>query len=78
MIRRYSTKQVAKKIGVGHQTLLRWLYAKQLAEPERMLYGGQNLRIWTMDDIQRARNYKVKGAAERRGRKGTRLPKKKK
>jgi hypothetical protein len=72
----YTTKQVAEKIGAGHQTLLRWLYAKKLAEPERIIFGGQNLRLWTKDDLQRARTYKVKGAAERRGR-STGRPKKK-
>jgi hypothetical protein len=70
MIRRYTTREVAKKIGVGQQTLLRWLYAKQLAEPERMIFGGQNLRLWTKDDLKRARKYKVEGAAERRSKKG--------
>jgi ABC-type ATPase involved in cell division len=72
----YTTKQVAEKIGAGHQTLLRWLYAKKLAEPERIIFGGQNLRLWTKDDLQRARTYKVEGAAERRRRSKGR-PKKK-
>ncbi len=76
MIRRYTTRQVAKKIGVGHQTLLRWLYARQLAEPERMIFGGQNLRLWTEDDLKRARKYKVEGAAERRSKKVGRRKKK--
>jgi hypothetical protein len=71
MEKRYSTKQVAKAIGVGHQTLLRWLYAKKLAEPERMLFSGMNLRLWTKADIQRARKYKQEGGARRRSRKGT-------
>jgi hypothetical protein len=77
MIRRYTTKQVAKEIGVGHQTLLRWLYAKKLTEPERMIFGGQNLRLWTKDDIKRARKYKIEGAAERRSKKGVGRRKKK-
>jgi hypothetical protein len=77
MIRRYTTIEVAKKIGVGHQTLLRWLYAKKLAEPERMIFGGQNLRLWTKDDIKRALKYKVEGAAERRSKKGMGRRKKK-
>ena len=68
---RYTTQEVAKTIGVGYQTLLRWLYAKDLAEPERMMYGGQNLRLWTKADIARARKYK---AAKR----GKRKPNKKK
>jgi hypothetical protein len=68
-MRRYTTQEVAKTIGVGYQTLLRWLYGKKLAEPERMMYGGQNLRLWTKADIQRARRYKIEGRLSRRSRK---------
>ena len=77
-MRRYTTKEVAEAIGVGHQTLLRWLYSKRLAEPERLILGGQSLRLWAKADIKRAREYKVKGAAGRRSRKGTGRPKKRK
>ena len=70
-MRRYTTKEVAKTIGVSYLTLLRWLYAKKLAEPERMMYNGQNLRLWTKADIERARRYKKEGLRERRSRKGT-------
>ncbi len=69
-MKRYTTQEVAKAIGVGYQTLLRWLYGKKLAEPERMLFGGQNLRLWTTEDIQRAKKYKKEGAEARRSRKG--------
>ena len=75
MKKRYTTKQVAKAIGVSYLTLLRWLYANKLAEPERMVLGGTNLRLWTKADIQRARKYKREGAANRRSRKGTGRPK---
>jgi hypothetical protein len=68
-MRRYTTQEVAKTIGGGYQTLLRWLYGKKLAEPERMMYGGQNLRLWTKADIQRARRYKIEGRLSRRSRK---------
>jgi len=68
-MRRYTTKEVAQAIGVGYQTLLRWLYAGKLAEPERMILGGANIRLWTKDDIKRARQYKVKGYDSRRSRK---------
>ena len=71
-MRRYTTQEVAKTIGVGYQTLLRWLYSKQIAEPERMMYGGQNLRLWTKADIARARKYKVDGLLSRKSRKGMR------
>ena len=69
-MKRYTTKEVAQTIGVGHQTLLRWLYAGKLAEPEHLILGGATLRLWTKADIKRARQYKSKGydsrgAAER-------------
>jgi len=71
----YTTKQVAEKIGAGYQTMLRWLYAKKLAEPERLVLGGATIRLWTEADLQRARKYKLGGAAKRRSRKGTGRPK---
>ena len=74
----YTTKQVAKKIGAGYQTMLCWLYAKKLAEPERLILGGATIRLWTDADLQRARKFKVEGAAKRRSRKGTGRPKEKK
>jgi hypothetical protein len=51
-MRRYTTKEVAQAIGVGHQTLLGWLYAKKLAEPERLILRGQSLRLWTKAGIK--------------------------
>jgi hypothetical protein len=67
----YTTKQVATSIGVGYQTLLRWLYAKHLAEPERIKLGGASVRLWTKADLQRARKQKKDGSAGRRSRTGT-------
>lgn len=51
-MKRYTTKEVAQTIGVGYQTLLRWLYAGKLDEPERMVLGGATLRLWTKADIK--------------------------
>ncbi len=76
-MKRYSTtREVAKAVGIGHQTLLRWLYAKDVAEPELITLGGMKLRLWTADDIRRVRRYKTEGMAERRARQaGKKLPK---
>ena len=68
-MKRYTTQEVAQAIGVAYQTLLRWLYSKKLAEPERMIYGGQNLRLWTKADVARARKFKETGFLSRRSRK---------
>ena len=65
---RYTTKQVAKAVGVSYATLLRWLYAKKIAEPERITYGGQHLRLWTKQDIAEARKFKAANYQEGRRR----------
>jgi hypothetical protein len=51
---------VAKKIGAGYQTMLRWLYAKKLAEPERKFLGGASIRLWTEAELPRARSSRWK------------------
>ena len=75
----FTTKQVAKAVGIGHQTLLRWIYAKDVAEPEWIILGRMKLRLWTKDDIRRVRRYKVEGREERQARKlvGKKLQKRK-
>lgn len=62
----YSTAQVAKAIKVSKNTILRWLYAGTLEEPEHRKVNGMNWRIWTEADIERARKVK---ATMKRGRK---------
>ena len=68
-MKRYTTHEAAKAIRVSYLTLLRWLYAKKITEPERMIYGGQSLRLWTKADIERARKYKADSLRSRRSRK---------
>jgi excisionase family DNA binding protein len=62
----YSTAQVAKAVGVSKNTILRWLYAGTLKEPEHQKVGGMTWRIWSEADIERARKVK---ATIKRGRK---------
>jgi hypothetical protein len=53
-----STVQVARSIGVNKTTLLRWLYASRLSEPKHVTYAGQDLRMWTEDDLKRSKRHK--------------------
>lgn len=56
----YTTVEVAKEIGVNKSTLLRWLYAGKLAEPEQQLtVGAIENRIWSEADLDRARAFKA-------------------
>jgi DNA-binding transcriptional MerR regulator len=54
----YSTAEVAKAIGVGKSTLLRWLQTGQLADPQRERFGGVECRIWQPADLERAREFR--------------------
>ncbi len=65
----YSTVEVARIIGVDKATLLRWLYARRVREPKHVTYAGQDLRMWTEDDLKRAKRYKDKNYRKGRGRK---------
>jgi len=65
----YSTAQVARKIGVDKKTLLRWLYADKLAEPEIIKMPGATIRVWNQADVKRAIRYKEQNYCKGRGRK---------
>ncbi len=54
----YSSSEVAKLIGVSKRTLLQWLYAGKLAEPQSKTFGGVSSRVWSAADLERARAFK--------------------
>jgi DNA-binding transcriptional MerR regulator len=53
----YSTAQVAREAGVNKRTLLRWLYAGEIPEPQKIEVGHDN-RVWTESDLNRVKRYK--------------------
>jgi len=55
----YSTAEVARICEVEKSTLLRWLYAGKLAEPARRKFGGVVMRMWSEQDLARARKFKA-------------------
>jgi excisionase family DNA binding protein len=61
----YSTAEVAKVIGVNKTTLLRWLYAGKLPEPETQTFGGVESRVWTAADLDRAKLYREQNYRKR-------------
>jgi hypothetical protein len=68
-MRNYSTAEVARTVGVDKKTLLRWLWARKIAEPRHHTNGGQDVRIWTERDLQRVRRFKEANYRKGRGRK---------
>jgi predicted site-specific integrase-resolvase len=61
----FSTSEVAKAAGVNKSTLLRWLYAGKLPEPKHQILGGVEVRIWTAQDIERAKKYREQNYRKR-------------
>ena len=54
-----STVQVAKKLGVGADTLFRWL-REGLKAPRLRRVGGIAVRLWTEKDFARAKAFAKK------------------
>jgi excisionase family DNA binding protein len=66
---KYSTSEAAKKCGVHHITLQRWVSSKKLTAPRKTRVGGVVVRLWTGADLARIRRYKEKNYRKGRGRK---------
>lgn len=55
MIKGYSNRQAAKRIGIGWQTLVRWIEQGKVKAPPVGRVGGVKVRFWTERDIARVR-----------------------
>ncbi len=58
----YTTQEVANIVGVTKKTLLNWLKAEKIPEPERN--EDNNYRIWTVEDIALIQSLKGKFSSE--------------
>lgn len=52
----YTTAEAAKQVGVSKNTLLRWLYAKEIPEPAQKI--GNNIRVWNEAEVAFVKLYK--------------------
>lgn len=64
-----STKQVAKKAGIGRATLERWLASRKFPGPKMVRFGGSEFRDWTASDVERVLRFKKENYRKGRGRK---------
>jgi excisionase family DNA binding protein len=55
----YSTAQVAEVLGIGTDTLHRWLKEKKVAAPKLSFVGGVKVRLWSNADLDAAKKYKA-------------------
>jgi excisionase family DNA binding protein len=54
----YTSREAAKALGVSPQTLYTWINGGHIDAPAVLKLGRSTIRIWTADDIARARKFK--------------------
>ncbi len=64
----YSTRQVAKKLGLGENTLSRYIADKKVPAPETIQAGNLVVRVWSDQDVEKVRKILPKIANGRKTR----------
>jgi len=65
MVRKYSTVEVAKKLGIAQPNLQRLIRLKRIPAPRIQKLGSVTIRLWTERDIQAARKAIKEGKGKR-------------
>jgi predicted site-specific integrase-resolvase len=58
-VKTYSTVKVAKMLRIGWSTLSRWIAEGRVKAPPVQSINGLQIRLWTGEDIEKAREYKA-------------------
>ena len=64
----FSTRQVAKKLGIGAITLSRYIAAGKVPAPKSASSGGMTIHFWTEQEIEHVRQLLPKIANGRKTR----------
>jgi excisionase family DNA binding protein len=64
-----STREIAKLVGIGTNTLEVWLRDGKIPAPKMLRIGQKQFRNWTKKDIAQIRKYKAANYRKGRGRK---------
>jgi hypothetical protein len=64
----FTTRQVAKKLGLTAASLARYIAAKKVSAPKIIKVGTTTVHMWTEDDIERVRKLLPKIANGRKTR----------
>jgi predicted DNA-binding transcriptional regulator AlpA len=65
----YSTFKVTKILGIGTETLYRWMHEGKIPAPPLESLGGMSVRLWSEADIAAAKKYKAEHYWGKGGRK---------
>ena len=55
----YSTAHVMKLLGVGPETLYRWMREGKIPRPPVQCLAGMKVRLWSEKDLATAKKYKA-------------------
>lgn len=69
MIDPLDTADAAKKVGIGRNTLQRWIRDGQVRAPKPILRNGRAVRLWSDADVKRLEKVKANNYRKGRGRK---------
>jgi predicted transcriptional regulator len=64
----YSTRQVAKQLGLTHAALSRYMSAGKIPAPKSVIAGGMKVHLWTLAEIEHVRQLLPKIANGRKTR----------
>jgi hypothetical protein len=65
----YSTIQVANILNIGTDTLHRWMRENVVPTPPIQSVGGMSIRLWSEDNLEKAKKYKAEHYWGKGGRK---------
>src|SRR5262249_54949865 len=68
MIHNFSTRQVAKRLGIAHSTLAHYLELGKIPTPEATIPGKRPTHLWTLAEIEHVRQLLPKIANGRKTR----------
>lgn len=69
IMQRYTTVQAAKLLGVGRDSLYRWMRTGKIKGTQLVQLGGVRVRFWTERDIERTKQFLKENYCKGRGRK---------
>jgi predicted transcriptional regulator len=64
----YSTREAAKKLGITHAALSRYISSGKIPSPSTATAGGMTIHLWTEDEIEHVRQLLPKIANGRKTR----------
>jgi excisionase family DNA binding protein len=64
----YSTLEVARLVGITSGTLHRWIRESRVAAPQVQTLGKMRIRIWSREDVENVKAYKLARYRKGRGR----------